>query len=391
MKARIVILASVFLLVFNLAIPTTVLSENGPPKKKWKPKEWKGEGTKIEFQSIPVITIKDFLEGKKSERQVTVWGTLNFPANAPDKNVPVVVIMHGGGGIYVWEEHWMNTFNSMGLATFVVDSNWARRNCKKDNNFKKAIPNCNDIHRGITRIADGYGALELLSKHPRIDPKRIGCIGMSLGGRGCLYLNVKRFQKMWGTPGLEFAASVPMYPPCNVIFKEDDEITDTPIRIHVGELDTYFPFDSCVDYVKRLRAKGKDVKIKVYPGVHHSFIAKITTQHGPQTTLKQKARRNDGRCYFEENSSLPVAEMAPDNVAAISQIGFNEWYASATKKEKKKIFKRINLPHRFGWRFPQIEFDRSCISKSQTNAYNKEAAEEATRLVKEFFTNTLMK
>ncbi len=386
MKARIIIFATVFLLAFNLAIPTTVLSENGPPKKKWKPKEWKGEGTKIEFQSIPVITIKDFLEGKKSERQVTVWGTLNFPANAPDKNVPVVVIMHGGGGIYVWEEHWMNTFNSMGLATFVVDSNWARRNCKKDNNFKKAIPNCNDIHRGITRIADGYGALELLSKHPRIDPKRIGCIGMSLGGRGCLYLNVKRFQKMWGTPGLEFAASVPMYPPCNVIFKEDDEITDTPIRIHVGELDTYFPFDSCVDYVKRLRAKGKDVKIKVYPGVHHSFEAKRLVKL-PDTT---KVRRNDGRCYFEENSSLPLAE-TPDDVAVISQIGFNEWYASATKKEKKKVFRYINMRHKVGWRLPQFQFDKSCVSKSTTMEYNKEAAEEATKLVKDFFSKTLNK
>ena len=384
MKKFILILVTAFFLISNLTTSTTVLAqEKGPPK----PKEWKGKGTKIEFQSIPVITVKDFLEGKKPERQVTVWGTLNFPANAPEKNVPVVVIMHGGGGIYVWEEYWMKTFNGMGLATFVVDSNWARRNCRKDNNFKKAIPNCNDIHRGITRIADGYGALELLSKHPRIDPKRIGCIGMSLGAKGCLYLNVKRFQKMWGTPGLEYAASVPMYPPCNVIFKEDDEITDTPIRIHVGELDTYFPYETCINYVERLRAKGKDVKIKVYPGVHHSFEAKRLVKL-PDT---KRVRRNDGRCYYEENSSLPVAEMAPDNVAAISQIGFNEWYASATKKEKKKVFKRINLPHRFGWRFPQIEFDRSCIGKSQTIAYNKEAAEEATRLVKEFFTNTLMK
>ncbi len=384
MKKFILILITAFFLISNLTTSTTVLAqEKGPPK----PKEWKGKGTKIEFQSIPVITVKDFLEGKKPERQVTVWGTLNFPANAPEKNAPVVVIMHGGGGIYVWEEYWMKTFNGMGLATFLVDSNWARRNCRKDNNFKKAIPNCNDIHRGITRIADGYGALELLSKHPRIDPKRIGCIGMSLGARGCLYLNVKRFQKMWGTPGLDYAASVPMYPPCNVKFKEDDEITDTPIRIHVGELDTFFPYETCVNYVERLRAKGKDVEVKVYPGVHHSFEAKRLVKL-PDTT---KVRRNDGRCYFEENSSLPVAEMAPDNVAAISQIGFNEWYASATKKEKKKIFKRINLPHKFGWRFPQIEFDRSCIIKYQTIAYNKEAAEEATRLVKEFFTNTLMK
>jgi hypothetical protein len=48
------------------------------------------------------------------------------------------------------------------------------------------------------------------------------------------------------------------------------------------------------------------------------------------------------------------------------------------------------LPHRFGWRFPQIEFDRSCIIKYQTTAYNKEAAEEATKLVKEFITNILI-
>jgi hypothetical protein len=49
------------------------------------------------------------------------------------------------------------------------------------------------------------------------------------------------------------------------------------------------------------------------------------------------------------------------------------------------------LPHKFGWRFPQIEFDRSCIIKYQTIAYNKEAAEEATKLVKDFFSKTLNK
>jgi dienelactone hydrolase len=226
------------------------------------------------------------------ERTETIWGTLKFPANASDKNVPVVVIMHGSGGIGIWEENWMNVFNDMGLATFMVDSNWARRNCKKE--FKKTMTRwCEDVHRGMTRIIDGYGALEVISKHPRIDPKRIGCLGISLGARGCLYLNVKRFQKMWGTPGLEFAASVPMYPPCHVIFKDDDEITDTPIRIHVGDQDTYFPVDSCINYVERLNAKGKDVKIKVYPDAHHGFEAKI----GGKKSMKIKGH-NDGRCYY---------------------------------------------------------------------------------------------
>jgi len=380
MKKNIIILVTAFLLISNLIIPTTVLSQEGRPK----PKEWKGEGTKIEFPSMPTLTIKDFLEGKKPNRKITIWGTLKFPTNAPDKNVPVVVIMHGMGGINIWEEHWMNTFNSMGLATFMVDSNWARRNCKKDNKFKKAIPWCAAINRGMNRIIDGYGALELLSKHPRIDPTRIGCLGISLGARGCLYLNVKRFQKMWGTPGLEFAASVPMYPPCNVIFKEDDEITDTKIRIHVGELDTYFPFDSCVNYAERLRAKGKDVQVKVYPDAHHGFDALMDLPPGETKWVSRG--HNDGRCYYEENAALPVKEMDPDDVATITQIGFNEWYASATEEEKNKVFKRVKMRHKRGWRIPQIWHDRSCINKSTTDAFNKDAAIEAEKNIKDFFT-----
>ncbi len=384
MKKHIIILVTAFLLISNLIIPSTVLSQEGRPK----PKEWKGEGTKIEFPSMPTLTIKDFLEGKKPNRKITIWGTLKFPTNAPDKNVPVVVIMHGMGGINIWEEHWMNTFNSMGLATFMVDSNWARRNCKKDNKFKKAIPWCAAINRGMNRIIDGYGALELLSKHPRIDPARIGCLGISLGARGCLYLNVKRFQKMWGTPGLEYAASVPMYPPCNVIFKEDDEITDTPIRIHIGELDTYLPFDSCVDYGERLRAKGKDVEVKVYPNAHHGFDADPSSLFRGKTKMVMKGH-NDGRCYYEENTELPYELMEEGDVTTISQIGFKEWLANATEKEKKKVFKRLKGRHKSGWRIAQFQFDKSCVSKSTTIAYNKDAAEEATKLISEFFNSTL--
>jgi len=382
-----------FLVIFILLMPITVLAKDpGPPK----PKEWKGPGEKIEFQSIPVITMKDFLEGKIPEETKTISGTLNFPANASDKNVPVVIIMHGGGvqtgtGIAIWEERWMKTFNSMGLATFMVDSNWGRRKCKKT--FKKAIPNCNDVHKGITRIVDGYRALELLSKHPRIDPDKIGCIGMSLGGRGCLYLNVKRFQKMWGTPGLDYAASVPLYPPCNVIFKEDDEITDTPIRIHVGELDTFFPVDSCVNYVDLLRAKGKDVEIKVYTNAHHGFDAKMVFRGG-----KTKSTSKDygfGICYLEENtdsSILNEENLGEGFYQVITQVGFKEWLASAKEKEKNKLFKWLKKSNKYGFFDPFIVFDKkSCVTKTSTMGYNKKAAKEATKLVKEFFTETLMK
>jgi len=386
MKTRIIIFITAFLFTLNFLIPTTVLSSGHPP-----PKKWKGEGEVLEFESIPVITVKDFLNGKVPEKTQTIWGTLNFPANAPDKNVPVVVVLHGGGGIGGHEERWLSIFNSMGLATFMVDSNWPRRKCKKT--FKKAIPNCNDVHKGITRIVDARRALELLSKHPRIDPARIGCLGSSLGGIGCLYQSVKRFQKMWGAPGLEFAASVPMYPVCNFKYIEDDEMSDEPIRIHIGDLDQYGSAESCVKYVERLRLKGKDITITVYPGVHHGFDEKITGPNGPMTTFKQKGRFFS-KCNFEENTDSSV--LNEENLGEgfqhiLTQVGFNEWLASAEEKKIKKLFKWEKKGTKFGYVSPTIIFDKSCVTKVGTNKYNKEAAKKVTGLVKEFFTTTLKK
>ena len=382
MKKNIIILVTAFLLVSNLIIPTTVLSQEGRPK----PKEWKGEGKKIEFQSIPVITVKDFLNGKVPEKARTVWGTLNFPANAPDKNVPVVVVLHGMGGIHDSAEYWLSALNSMGLATFMVDSNWPRRKCKKI--FKKAIPTCSDVHKGITRIVDARRALELLSKHPRIDPARIGCLGSSLGGIGCLYQSVKRFQKMWGAPGLEFAASVPMYPVCNFKYEEDDVMSDEPIRIHIGDLDQYGSAESCIKYVERLRLKGKDITVTVYPDVHHSFVTKIIGPNGPMTMMKQKGRFF-AQCNFEENtdSSLMNEENLGEGFNQIlTQVGFKEWLASAEEKKIKKLFKYAKGGNKRGYANPTIIFDKSCVTKVGTNKYDEAASKKVTRLVKEFFT-----
>jgi len=53
------------------------------------------------------------------------------------------------------------------------------------------------------------------------------------------------------------------------------------------------------------------------------------------------------------------------------------------------VFKRVKRRHKMGWRIPQIWHDRSCINKSTTDDFNKGAAEEATKLVSEFFNSTL--
>ena len=361
-------------------VPTTVLSGGHEPK------EWKGEGTKIEFQSIPMITMQNILNrGSYGETQ-TISGTLNFPANAPNKNVPAVILLHGGSGISTPQTHWIKTLNNIGLATFMVDSNWARRNCRKDKknkSFKVGGPYCNGTHRGMLRIVDAYRALELLSKHPRIDSTRIGCLGTSLGGVGCLYQSVKRFQKMWGTPGIEFAASVPMYPVCTTKWKEDDVMSDEPIRIHIGELDQYGSAESCVKYVERLRTKGKDITVTVYPGVHHTFEAKIITRDGPQTTFKQQGEFT-AQCYFEENTELTAADLGEGFLQIAVQVGLNE----LPEKKKEKVFKYYRKGNKRNKAGPTLMFDKSCTTKTGTSKYDEEAAKKVTKLVKDFFIST---
>ena len=73
MKTRILIFITAFLFTLNFLIPTTVLSGGHPPAKKWK-----GEGEVLEFESIPVITVKDFLNGKIPEKNTNSLGNIKF-------------------------------------------------------------------------------------------------------------------------------------------------------------------------------------------------------------------------------------------------------------------------------------------------------------------------
>jgi len=83
---RVFIFATIFLFVSNLLAIAQDMNRSGPPKAK----EWKGKGEKIEFPSLPTLTIRDFLQGKKPNREITIWGTLNLPANAKDGNYHAV-------------------------------------------------------------------------------------------------------------------------------------------------------------------------------------------------------------------------------------------------------------------------------------------------------------
>ncbi|MFP3891723.1 MAG: dienelactone hydrolase family protein [Ralstonia sp.] len=160
------------------------------------------QAARIEVIPIPSVTLTDqeFLAGREDGKPVTVAGELRLPRGGTDR-LPLVILLHGSGGVLGYVMDWEQDFLSMGVATFVIDSFSSR-----------GIVNTNSDQSQLGRLAqteDAYRALGILSKHPRIDPTKVMLMGFSRGGQNALYASMKRFQRMHAPPGVQFAAYTP--------------------------------------------------------------------------------------------------------------------------------------------------------------------------------------
>src|ERR1051325_4244398 len=117
----------------------------------------------IAFESAS-MPINDFLNGKKGT-PVMIAGDLRLPKNN-EKN-PVAALFDGAGGVGGEGgpvSDWSRVLNEAGIATFAVDSFSGRGIA--------SLADAGRVHP-VSRVVDAYRALELLSKHPLIDPNKI--------------------------------------------------------------------------------------------------------------------------------------------------------------------------------------------------------------------------
>ncbi len=240
------------------------------------------------FRSM-TLTDEEFLTGRKDGVPVVVAGDLRLPTPGTDR-LPAVVLLHGSGGVSGYVDDWAQQLNAMGVATFVIDSFTGR-----------GIVSTTDDQGQLGRLAmivDAYRALELLARHPRIDPARIALMGFSRGAQDALYASLKRFQRMHGPGnGLEFAAYIAFYPDCSTTYREDDAVAARPIRVFHGSADDYNPVAPCRAYVERLRRAGHDVELVEYAGAHHAFDWPVL-----EPPLKLAKAQTTRRCRLEEAS-----------------------------------------------------------------------------------------
>jgi dienelactone hydrolase len=246
-------------------------------------------GQAVTIQLFPMSTVTmsgpQFLTGSKDARPDVVAGELRVPTGMD--RVPAVVIVHGGVGVGDHEDNWAREFNEMGVAAFILDSFTGRGVADTRANLAQISV--------FASLSDAYRALELLSKHPLIDPTRIAIIGFSRGAFASVYASSKRFQALNGPPVNEFAAYVGFYTPCGTTYIDDEDVSNKPIRLFHGISDDWVPVGYCRQYVERLRKAGNDVTLTEYPNAYHRF-----DDLGLKTSVFLSQGQTPRRCVLEE-------------------------------------------------------------------------------------------
>ena len=215
---------------------------------------------KIKFQSFE-HTLKLANNGAH-ERKSVIQGILQFP-KATDYPVPAIILLHGSLGVSSVQTRYAREFNKIGIATLIVDSFTSR-------NIKDTVGQQNRVtFNTVTR--DAFSALQLLQRHPRIDPHRVAVIGWSKGGYAAHQTGTQFFYNAFHDKSRpKFAAHIAIYPWCG---EHTTNLlrTSTPTLFIVGDKDTWVGHESCITYAKSLREVGHDVKLSIYPGVGHGF------------------------------------------------------------------------------------------------------------------------
>ena len=261
---------------------------------------------RVEMHTIPSLTLPDrqFLAGDVNGSQpVTVAGELKIAQGIG--RLPAVVLMHGSGGISPTMEAWTRHLNSMGISTFVIDG-FSGRGLTSVNQDQAKLGRLNFI-------LDIYGALEILARHPRVDPERIVLMGFSRGGQDALYAGLKRFHETWNRSGAQFAGYIAFYPDCATTYAGETDVVDRPIRIFHGTPDDYNPVATCKAYVARLQEEKRDVTLTEYPDSQHGFDAGLlgvssnVVAAGAQTVRNCSIKEGDGGVLINAETNEPFS------------------------------------------------------------------------------------
>src|SRR6478609_3309943 len=191
-----------------------------------------------------------------------VNGTLHLPMQA-NQPFPCMVLLTSSAGVQRHREHYYaQALNAAGVGAFIVDSFTGRgvRRTVADQTLVSAAQ----------MEGDAFAALALLRSDKRIDPARIGVMGVSKGGGATLNAAIAVRRRWRGGFDPLFDLHVAICPGATA--QHRDPTTLKPIYFMLAGRDDYTPAPLAVEYAERMRAAGnRQIKVKVYSGAHHGW------------------------------------------------------------------------------------------------------------------------
>ncbi len=248
------------------------------------------------FLTFTPGTISQIYRDEWRIRPRKISGELNLPPG--EGPFPAVILYHGHyhpDDLEPWFKELVQQLLEAKIATFIIDSFTGRK-----------ITNTAFYEARLSRAArltDVFQALNMLARLDEIDENRIGISGYSVGGTTAMLAADLRLNETSLAAGRSFAAMLPVYPSCQIRFR-NHKLISAPMLLLVAENDDYSPAEFCEEYVEEVSSAGFDVQINKFGGVQHGWInEKASTDCEDCMTF-----RDCGLMYIDNNGHESALE-----------------------------------------------------------------------------------
>ena len=283
--------------------------------------------SRIEVHPLATQTLTgdEFLKGTSKGQSHLLAAELRIPQGQKAK-FPAVVLIHGSGGISGSMDLWVHALNQAGIATLVIDTFSGR-------GVTSTVQDQSLLH-SLAMMVDAYRGLDLLAKHPRIEPSKISIMGFSKGAVASVFSASTRFKAMYGSSA-KFASHIGLYTPCNTRFMGDTNLTGSPMRFFHGTTDDYVNVVPCRVYVAELKTKGVDISLTEFANTQHGYDSplapeKLAVPSAQSTRNCQFIEKSKGE-LFNAQSGVPFSYSDPC-VALGAHVGHNPDSTAKTVK-----------------------------------------------------------
>ncbi len=278
----------------------------------------------VRSQTVPIDAL---LRGERTGPEVLLGGELRLPFGVAGR-VPVVVLIHGSGGIAAGPDMWARTLNAAGIGAFILDSFSGR-------GIVSTVEDQDQLN-SLSMVVDAYRALDVLAAHPRVRADRIAVWGFSKGAVPSVYAAMERFRGGFGSAA-KFAAHVGFYTPCNIAYERDQAMGGVPIRLYHGASDDYVNPAACRTLVARLKPAGVDVTLTEYADSQHGFDSPTTPRlvevPKAQSTRNCRLKEGPNGTLLEAETGQPYAIRTSACVAVGAHVGHNPQATEAVRAD----------------------------------------------------------